>query len=46
MTGAAATDWGAHGAPNSILLVKPFATTQLLTTVSQLLNLGAPSTRA
>ena len=40
MTGAAADDWGAHGVPKSILLVKPFAPAQLVTAVSQLLNAG------
>jgi DNA-binding response OmpR family regulator len=40
MTGAAADDWGAHGVPKSILLVKPFAPAQLVTAVSQLLNVG------
>ena len=43
MTGAAADDWGSHGVPNSILLVKPFAPAQLVTAVSQLLNTGAPN---
>lgn len=43
MTGAAAEQWGSHGAPNSILLVKPFAPAQLVTAVSQLLNVGNPS---
>lgn len=39
-TSASADDWRAHGVPNSVLLVKPFATAQLLTAVSQLLNEG------
>ncbi|MCK1512085.1 response regulator [Bradyrhizobium sp. 190] len=43
MTGAAARDWASHGVPNSILLVKPFAPAQLVTAVSQLLNVGNPS---
>ena len=42
MTGGAADDWGANGVPNSILLVKPFAPAQLVTAVSQLLNVGNP----
>ncbi|UPJ74379.1 response regulator [Bradyrhizobium sp. 187] len=42
MTGAAADQWSAHGAPNSILLNKPFAPAQIVTAVSQLLNTGAP----
>ena len=40
MTGAAANAWASHGVPNSILLEKPFAPAQLLTAVSQLLNIG------
>lgn len=38
MTGGAADQWTSHGVPNSILLNKPFASAQLLTAVSQLLN--------
>jgi two-component system, cell cycle response regulator CpdR len=38
MTGAAAEEWGSHGVPNSVLLQKPFAPAQLVTTVSNLLN--------
>ena len=44
MTGAAAGDWASHGVPNSILLEKPFAPAQLVTAVSQLLNMGSPHT--
>jgi CheY-like chemotaxis protein len=43
MTGAAADDWAAEGVPNSILLKKPFAPAQLVTAVSQLLNVGSPT---
>ena len=43
MTGAAAEDWASEGVPNSILLKKPFAPAQLVTAVSQLLNVGGPS---
>ena len=43
MTGAAADDWASHGVPNSILLVKPFVPAQLVTALSQLLNVGNPS---
>ncbi len=43
MTGAAADDWASEGVPNSILLKKPFAPVQLLTALSQLLNVGSPS---
>ena len=42
MTGAAGGDWPSRGVPNSILLEKPFATAQLVTAVSQLLNAGTP----
>ncbi len=38
MTGASADQWASRGVPNSILLAKPFATAQLLTAVSQLIN--------
>jgi len=44
MTGAAAGDWASHGVPNSILLEKPFAPAQLVTAVSQLMNMGSPHT--
>jgi CheY-like chemotaxis protein len=43
MTGAAADDWASEGVPNSILLKKPFAPAQLVTAVSQLLNIGSPT---
>jgi DNA-binding NtrC family response regulator len=42
MTGTAAEDWARFGVPNSILLTKPFAPAQLVTAVSQFLNLGGP----
>jgi DNA-binding NtrC family response regulator len=42
MTGTAARDWARFGVPNSILLTKPFAPAQLVTAVSQLLNVGGP----
>jgi DNA-binding response OmpR family regulator len=44
MTGAAADQWPIHGVPNSILLAKPFAPAQLVTAISNLLNVGNPST--
>jgi DNA-binding response OmpR family regulator len=44
MTGAAADQWASHGVPNSILLTKPFAPAQLVTAVSNLLNIGPPTT--
>jgi DNA-binding response OmpR family regulator len=33
-------EWGSKGVPNSVLLPKPFAGAQLVTAISQLLNLG------
>lgn len=42
MTGAAADQWTSQGVPNSILLQKPFAPAQLVTAISQLLNVGGP----
>jgi CheY-like chemotaxis protein len=44
MTGAAADQWPSHGVPNSVLLTKPFAPAQLITALSQLLNVGPPPT--
>jgi CheY-like chemotaxis protein len=38
MTGTEGSDWASLGVPNSILITKPFAPTQVLTAVSQLLN--------
>jgi len=42
MTGSEGKDWPSQGVPNSILITKPFAPSQVLTAVSQLLNAGAP----
>jgi DNA-binding response OmpR family regulator len=42
MTGDSAEEWTSKGVPNSILLTKPFAPAQLVTAVSQLLNIGSP----
>jgi CheY-like chemotaxis protein len=42
MTGAAADQWASQGVPGSILLEKPFAPAQLITAISQLLNVGSP----
>jgi len=42
MTGAAAGKWASQGVPNSILLEKPFAPTQLVTAISHLLNAAPP----
>ena len=44
MSGGAAADWASKGVPNSIMLSKPFATAQLLTALSNLLNSGTPAT--
>jgi CheY-like chemotaxis protein len=44
MTGASGDQWASQGVPNSILLQKPFASAQLVTAVSQLLNAGPPTT--
>lgn len=41
MTGAAADQWAVQGVPNSILLRKPFAPAQIVTAISQLLNVGS-----
>jgi DNA-binding response OmpR family regulator len=41
MTGAAADDWAIEGVPNSILFRKPFAPAQVVTAISQLLNIGS-----
>ncbi|MCK1388158.1 response regulator [Bradyrhizobium sp. 21] len=41
MSGSAGEQWPAHGVPGSILLIKPFAPAQLVTAVSQLLNVGS-----
>jgi DNA-binding response OmpR family regulator len=46
MTGAAAQEWASQGVPNSILLEKPFAPAQLVTAVSQLLNMSPPTAPA
>ena len=40
MTGDSSADWGAEGVPNSTLLQKPFATAQMVTAVSMLLNVA------
>jgi len=40
MSGGHAGEWPVQGVPNSILLQKPFAPAQLVTAISQLLNVG------
>jgi DNA-binding NtrC family response regulator len=39
MTGNETHDWASQGVPNSILVIKPFASSQIVTAVAQLLNL-------
>jgi CheY-like chemotaxis protein len=39
MTGGNAHEWGSMGVPKSVLLVKPFAPAQMISAVSQLLNM-------
>ena len=41
VTGAEGHDWASLGVPNSVLIAKPFAPAQVLTAVSQLLNVGS-----
>ncbi|RZN12155.1 response regulator [Bradyrhizobium genosp. SA-3] len=41
MSGGHAGEWPVQGVPNSILLQKPFAPAQLVTAISQLLNVGS-----
>ena len=43
ITGGNTNDWAFESVPNSILLTKPFAPAQLVTAVSQLLNIGPGS---
>jgi CheY-like chemotaxis protein len=38
ITGTGADEWASHGVPSSVLLTKPFAPTQLVMAVAQLLN--------
>ncbi len=40
MTGSEGHEWSSAGVPNSILVPKPFAPAQVLTAVSQLLNVA------
>jgi DNA-binding response OmpR family regulator len=43
VSGGAAHQWASRGVPNSIMLEKPFAPAQLVTAISQLLNVGGLS---
>ena len=38
MSGDRAADWAAYGVPGSVMLAKPFAAAQLITTIATLLN--------
>lgn len=38
ISGDSAPAWASKGVPNSVMLAKPFATAQLVTAISQLLN--------
>lgn len=38
MTGDSANEWAANGVPKSVVLQKPFASAQMLTAISTLLN--------
>jgi DNA-binding NtrC family response regulator len=38
MTGDSGADWAINGVPNSILVLKPFAPTQIISALGQLLN--------
>jgi DNA-binding response OmpR family regulator len=40
VTGGAANEWTSQGVLNSVLVTKPFAPSQVITAVSQLLNQG------
>jgi CheY-like chemotaxis protein len=41
---AYAEDWASQGVPNSVLIPKPYAPAQLVTALSNLLNIGTPPT--
>jgi DNA-binding response OmpR family regulator len=42
VTAAREEEWATDGVPNSILISKPFAPAQLVTALSNLLNIGTP----
>jgi len=46
VTGGEGAEWPVHGVPNSVLIAKPFAPSQIVTAVSQLLNGGTPPNKA
>jgi len=41
VTSSTEKEWASHGVPNSILVPKPFAAAQLVTALSNLLNIGS-----
>jgi len=43
ISGASGAEWPVKGVPNSVMLVKPFAPSQLVTAVAQLLNASTTS---
>ncbi|WP_322518036.1 response regulator [Rhodopseudomonas palustris] len=43
MTGDSAAEWAARGVPGSLLLTKPFAPSQVIAAVTQLLNNANPA---
>jgi two-component system, OmpR family, response regulator len=44
ITASSADEWTAHGVPNSVLISKPFAPAQIVTALSNLLNVGSAPT--
>lgn len=42
MTGDSAAEWASRGVPNSMLISKPFAPSQVVSAIAQLLNNPAP----
>ncbi|MFC0241538.1 response regulator [Rhodopseudomonas telluris] len=42
MTGDSAAEWASRGVPNSLLITKPFAPSQVVAAITQLLNNPAP----
>ncbi|WP_082363923.1 response regulator [Rhodopseudomonas sp. AAP120] len=42
MTGDSAAEWASRGVPNSLLITKPFAPSQVVAAIAQLLNNAAP----
>ena len=44
ISGKSAAEWPSKGAPNSVMLPKPFAPAQLVTAIANLLNRTTPTT--